>query len=255
MGAVKSIVINIILKFVNNSRVSYKFGNFGSDVLSKFLDPLTYERISFIHPLNKQFVRMRNICVLSNILDPTTAIETGTYIGTSTIFLSKLVSKECFTIELIDEYADIAARRFAKYDVLKKITLIRGDSSVEITNILNKLNPETARVLAYLDAHWHDKLPLVSELKELINWGGKWLAIVDDFKIPEHQGYGFDLYNGIEIGYKLIEDLDSLCVLIPNESSENETGEKRGTAYIVPKSQRYLYSDVVLNALRLTEAR
>ena len=48
--------------------------------------------------------------------------------------------------------------------------------------------------MAYLDAHWEREIPTRNEPVELANWGGNWVAIIDDFKIPEGLSYGFDQY-------------------------------------------------------------
>ena len=58
--------------------------------------------------------------------------------------------------------------------------------------------------MAYLDAHWENFLPTTQEINDLIEWGGTFIAIVDDFQVPGFPEYGFDMYGESIVGPALL---------------------------------------------------
>lgn len=96
--------------------------------------------------------------------------------------------------------------------------------------ILDKLDPDTEGVLAYLDAHWVKEIPARNELTALASWGGNWVAIIDDFKVPGDPSYGFDQYGEIAVDLTLIPDSLGIQIFVPKISAETETGANKGTA-------------------------
>jgi len=167
-----------------------------------------------------------------NDFKPDYAIETGTYFGTSTIYLSGLVKEFTYTVEINEKYARIAKKRFEQNYSDLKIECILGDSKVEVRKILNTIPSQNLNVIAYLDAHWIGKVPTSTEIEELYNWGSNWVAIVDDFKVDSDLGYGFDVHDGVEVDSSTVPNLPGLQIWVPSEMSKLETGAKRGTAYI-----------------------
>jgi hypothetical protein len=137
-----------------------------------------------------------------------------------------------YTIE-IDEatFEKAKARHQSNYRDLD-ITHILGDSAHEIEKVLNVLDPATDRVIAYLDAHWLDAIPTKEELNKLVAWGGDWIAIIDDFQVPNDSGYSFDQYGEVTIGKSQVPKHSGIRTFTPSISSEMETGAKRGTGYI-----------------------
>ena len=121
----------------------------------------------------------------------------------------------------------------------------------EMQGILDSLDPLSEKVIAYLDAHWLDAIPTREELEILINWGGEWIAVVDDFFIPDQPGYGFDQYKDVVIGITQIPSGSGLEVYVPSESSTYETGARRGTGYILSSQLRRSLPEEVFTHLRL----
>ena len=92
------------------------------------------------------------------------------------------------------------------------------------------------RVLIYLDAHWDPQdLPLLEELKIIHSQIRHAIILIDDFRHPEDPGYGFDEYaGGVRIELKLLKQADPAFhqVFFPVMASSQETGMKRGSAYL-----------------------
>jgi hypothetical protein len=132
------------------------------------------------------------------------------------------------------------------------ITCILGDSANEIAKLLQNLDPKTERVLAYLDAHWLDAIPTKRDLEQLVEWGGQWIAIVDDFQVPHDAGYEFDAYGDVIIGETQVPKDCELEILVPSVSAQLETGARRGTGYIIHgKSFTHLSNSMFVNLKRL----
>jgi hypothetical protein len=53
-------------------------------------------------------------------------------------------------------------------------------------------DPTNDPTLFYLDAHWEEYLPLRDELQLIYNNFPRAVVLVDDFKVDDDLGYGFD---------------------------------------------------------------
>lgn len=89
----------------------------------------------------------------------------------------------------------------------------------------------------YLDAHWQDDVPLAEEL-ELIaaSWSDP-VIMIDDFQVPDDQGYGFDSYrNGLSLtlDYLPLAKLPPLRLFWPGAAASEETGHRRGCVVLAP---------------------
>ena len=183
----------------------------------------------WILPFNGQANRTATVYQLCGSFKPNSIIETGTYFGTTSIFFSKLAGN-IHTIEINPKTAKIAKSRFRNLGT--EINLHVGSSIETLATILVGLDPKSQRVLCYLDAHWESYLPLKEELSILCNWGGNFVAIIDDFENPIYPEYGFDKYGDSIVGIDMIPQNMGLSLLVPNEPAICETGAKRGTGYV-----------------------
>jgi predicted O-methyltransferase YrrM len=161
---------------------------------------------------HRQAERWNTISTIANRFKNTHAIETGTYLGSTTPYISSLVSEATFTIEINAKTEKKARKCFEKNHARRNIHLIHGDSVQEIKVVLKNIDPAASRVLAYLDAHWLDKIPTIEEITSLVEWGGPWIAIIDDFNVPLDNGYGFDHCGDVIIGPMLVPKLEELHV-------------------------------------------
>lgn len=220
---------------------------FGEQLSEFFLDhirPFRYFDRWSIQPFNGQSKRMSVIWQIARDFKPTLGIETGTFLGSSTPYLASMVSGDMYTIEIDEQTALLAKERFEKNHKNSKIKLVVGDSVERISQILGKTNPKDSRILAYLDAHWYTAVPTTAEIEALINWGGSWIAIVDDFKVPDDKGYRFDVYGAIEISKEILPDNEELCLYVPMIPSEQETGRRKGTGYVCQKKDEEFLSNI-----------
>lgn len=130
-----------------------------------------------------------------------TAIETGTYKGHTSMFLSYLFNSVHTTEINQSEYNDT-------YKILKNcsnITCHLGSSDKVFQHLLPSLKGE--RLFFYLDAHWNDFWPLLDEIREI----GKThfnncIIMIDDFKVPNRPDIEFDKYGNHECSMEYIQN-------------------------------------------------
>jgi len=220
--------------------------------LFQLISPLEIFKNWWVYPLNGQARRMYNLSIISHYLRPKYVVETGTFMGSSTWFFLGVPSVEkVLSIESNQNSYEIAkARLLPVYG--ERIELIFGDSKISFDKILSGLSPDTT-LLCYLDAHWEGDIPTTLELEALCRWGGNWVAIVDDFKIhaSNPNGYGFDKYEDLQVDISIIPHDSSVQVFVPDEPATNETGAKRGTAYIFSERGRAMLPQSFLEELKL----
>lgn len=109
-------------------------------------------------------------------------VETGTYYGDMVEAVRKNFDR-IYSIELSDELYEKAKKRFKRE---KHIELIHGNSSIELRNVINKINQPA---LFWLDAHYSggvtargDKdTPVYKELDCILNATDKGHVIIIDY--------------------------------------------------------------------------
>lgn len=170
---------------------------------------------------------------LKHRFDIETAVETGTCLGSTTLFLSNNF-KTVYTVEINQSYLKIAKQKFISR---KNIETILGDSSKVLRGILDRLNNKT---IIFLDAHWEKHCPLKDELKQILWSGLRPVIAIHDFHVPLAATLGYDSYNGQPFTIEWIKgELDSIYGAQSYEyyynSEENSGGAKRGIVYITSK--------------------
>ena len=159
-------------------------------------------------------------------------IETGTFLGSTTLLLSQWC-EEVHTIE-VNEINYFKAKEALKYTNVK---MYLGSSE----NILNQILPKVklSRIGIFADAHWNTYNPLIDELNTIASSGIKPIFIaIHDFKNPNHPEFGFDTYNGQDYEWSWIEQYikniygeDGFII----EYNSEATGAKRGIIFIYKK--------------------
>ena len=163
---------------------------------------------------------------------PELIIETGTCEGETTGYMAETSGLNVLTCEAMPERVDTATQRL-KY---MNVQVVEADSRAFL-RAAAKRHSHT-RTLFYLDAHWDVELPLTEELNIIFGSWPDFVVMIDDFKIDDDPGYGFDDYTNIDqgiIGMELISKLiraHNVPVFFPVAKSDTETGAKRGSAYI-----------------------
>lgn len=225
-----------------------QFGQYWSELWLKHVDPNAIFRHWFVLPFNGQAFRLYSFAIICHLLKPTVGIETGTYYGTSTyLFRGIPTIRKTYSIEYDKRFFEISFFRLRQQILDGNLEIINGDSKSEISNILAELNPETERVIAYLDAHWNGDIPTIFEVQSLLNWKGNWVALVDDFQIPGPSGvgYGYDSYNGQDVNSEIFDGMGEFSILVPSQLASNETGARRGTGYFVGGNERHNFTNLL----------
>jgi hypothetical protein len=248
MRKIKSRIYQKVRLHIPDFSFSIDFSEFLLDHIPPFI---YFDRWS-VQPFNGQLKRFQTISWICDAFEPTHAIETGTFLGSSTPYLSALVSEKTYSIEIDRKTAKKANDRFQKNHAKQNIELIVGDSAKEISKVLKLIDPKKSKVIAYLDAHWYDAIPTTEEIQSLNKWGGAWIAIIDDFKVDFDDGYGFDQYENTIIGKKIIPQIKDAALYVPYGQSEKETGRRKGTGYLFSKkAQRIVKPNLKKNLLKM----
>lgn len=186
-------------------------------------------------PLNGQRGRQAIVRELCRVTQFDAVVETGTFRGTTTQFLADVSGAVVYSIEANERYYWYAVKRLRDRDV----HLILGDSRVAVGDLAGRI-PASKQCLFYLDAHWGPGLPLADELAAIRdNWPAS-TVIIDDFKVPFDEGYGYDDYGpGSVLDETLLEAaaMHGWRLGYPVLDSREETGASRGAAILIgPRS-------------------
>lgn len=180
----------------------------------------------FGEPLNGQAMRRETFEFLVEEFVPTAFVETGTFVASTTRYLASL-GIPTYTVEVNPGFQAVARLALRGTD---GVTMLCGDSVTGIRCLAEK--GEVHRPLAYLDAHWEERVPLAEELDVLFaNWGDV-IAVIDDFHVPGEPGYGYDIYAGIPLSADGIDLPGDALLAYPSVPPAVETGSRRGTAYV-----------------------
>jgi hypothetical protein len=121
--------------------------------------------------------------------------ETGCFAGDTTFYLARRYPHlPVYSCDIDREYAAFTARRLA------------GSPNAEVTcedspGMLARVASRHVRPLAFLDAHWGEDWPLVTELGIVTAAAG--VAVIHDFDIS-HDRFSYDTYDGVPCGPLLL---------------------------------------------------
>jgi hypothetical protein len=141
---------------------------------------------------NGQFSKHRIFRDLCAVLPIDVFVETGANSGATTHFLAGF-GKPVYAVEIDPGFYERAKTRVQE-DVLVDLRL--GDSPDFLCQLVEKELSEDLLIFFYLDAHWHDHLPLADELKIIAAHHPRAIVMIDDFKVEDDPDYGFDSYGG-----------------------------------------------------------
>ncbi|WTO32909.1 class I SAM-dependent methyltransferase [Streptomyces achromogenes] len=116
-------------------------------------------------------------------------IETGTFLGDTTVYLARTYSHlPVWTCDIDEQAIGVARRR------LRDLPNARSEC-MDSPGLVKEAVEKFERPIFYLDAHWDVSWPLQEEL-ELINNG---IVCIDDFDIG-HPRFAYDVYDGVPCG-------------------------------------------------------
>ena len=160
-------------------------------------------------------------------LDADAIIETGTCLGDTTDYLSRVYPDlPILSVEIDGNRAEFARLRLRERS---NVEVVRGDSAT----VLEATAHRFSRPIFYLDAHWADDWPLRREL-DTVRQG---VAVVDDFDVG-HDRFGFDSYGGVDCNAgRIKESLPGCAIWIPDVGFRHrypclQVGRRAGRAYV-----------------------
>lgn len=187
--------------------------------------------------MNWQTIRKEIVNNIINKCGIEKIVETGTFIGNTTAYLQMKYNLPVYTCELNNQFYLLAKSRLKG---MKDIFFHDTDSRSFLES-LTKNELVSHKVFFYLDAHWYNDLPLRDEIVIIAKSLKNFVILVDDFEVPGDTGYGYDDYgNGKILNLEYIQDLlekFQITPFFPSESSDKETGSKRGCVVLAPKGK------------------
>jgi hypothetical protein len=182
-------------------------------------------------PFNGQCFRQLIFLDLAQSCRFEAIVETGTFRGSSTIFLAKNSGgAPVYTSEISLRYFALASRRLRS---LRNVSLYNMDSRRFLAALPL---PRETRTFFYLDAHWHKDLPLEDETEFIMRNFRSFVIMIDDFEVPGDPGYSFDDYGP---GKRLsLSDFpfhtdNRIVSYRPGRPSSRESGIRRGCIILV----------------------
>lgn len=173
-------------------------------------------------PFNNQKTRTEIIDSIFNNEQFDEIIETGTLLGNTTeYFANKNIPVT--SVEISELYFLISKARFLDK---KKVNLINSDSS----KFLSNLNPSKRKIFFYLDAHSQDFIPLQEEISHCLKFENS-IILIDDFKVPENDTFGYDTYGNIELSIENYDQLLNHDLYFPNYDAKIDFNS-RGYVFI-----------------------
>jgi hypothetical protein len=183
--------------------------------------------IGFGGPLNGSPTRLAAFEELKRRCSFDAVVETGTYRGETTIYFA---SAGCpvYSSEVNPRYLGYAQVRLR---FRSNVHFCLGDSRQFLRRLIQDTSVPKDRVFFYLDAHWHEDLPLREEVGMIFRHWTRPVVMVDDFQVPDDSGYQFDDYGeGKKLSLEYLNPVTHLGFIpfFPTLPSSKEVGLKRG---------------------------
>jgi len=182
-------------------------------------------------PFNGQEGRLAIVAQLLAAVNPAAIVETGTYRGISTRWFADHFNGPVWSCEKEELYLIQARHRLRDS---KNVQLELADSRAFLRRLAPALDVERSS-LFYLDAHWERDLPLRDELRIIFSAQPKAVVLIDDFRVPDDPGYGWDDYGPdrvVDVS-QLVDTIPrSAALYFPTLASSQETGAKRGCCVV-----------------------
>jgi predicted O-methyltransferase YrrM len=180
----------------------------------------------FGEAFNGQAERTEIIHQLIAGLKPAVCIETGTFFGFTSAHLAEL-GVPVYTIERDPGLCNVSRIRLLRK---RNVRVLHGDSASVLPNLA--ADPAVRKPFVYLDAHWGERLPLVSEVETVLSAWPDCVIVVDDFLVPHDSAYGYDTYDGQALSLEILSLAPGAIAAYPSLPAAQETGARRGTLYV-----------------------
>jgi len=191
---------------------------------------------------NHECIRSYIIWRLFKEFNCTSFVETGTFYGDTTAYVSKVFKTPVFTGE-INRTHYLVSKLNLLWD--RNIDQTLADSPEFLNRVLDPSilgnNP-----MFYLDAHWREHVPLGDELALIGDQSKRGLILIDDFMVPWDSNYLYDEYPSMRIDMDVINSYlknlrDDVDVYLPTYSTHQEpTGKGIGFAVAIMGQEQEL---------------
>jgi hypothetical protein len=141
---------------------------------------------------NGQFSKHRIFADLCAVFSFQSFVETGANTGWTTRFICRQ-GKPVHAVEIAPNFFKQAKQNLNDQP---QAHLTLGESSEFLYTLCNNTLSRRDLAFFYLDAHWRDRLPLAEELNIIAIHHARAVVMIDDFKVEDDSGYGYDLYEG-----------------------------------------------------------
>ena len=119
--------------------------------------------------------------VIKNIFGIRNLVETGTYKGATSIYLSKYFEK-VYSIEINEDNYKYVSGKIGDKNI-NNIKLYHGSSDDLLESVIKGELIDNS-TLFYLDAHWYEPCPLLDELESISKCGLRPVIMIHDFQVP-----------------------------------------------------------------------
>lgn len=221
--------VSRVLRRVRHSTVDGLLAPAGA-VFDLFAKP--QRRLAFGGPLNDQAFRRLVVEGVIAGCELRTVIETGACRGTSTEFFASCGVESVWAVEYVPRLFWYTRLRLRKNS---RIHILPGDSRAGLLRLAQDSLLVSKPTLFYLDAHWGPDLPLAGEIEIIARHWSRWVAVIDDFCVPDDPGYGYDSYGvdaTIDAAYCERIEIPNMRIFYPALESRYETGRRRGCAVV-----------------------
>jgi len=174
-------------------------------------------------PMNGQACRQQLVRDLMRAVEFDEVIETGTYRGVTTTFLSNTSGLPVHTAEVSARFFHYSRVRCAGDPA---ITVHHRDSRGLLRQLADRDGDPT--LFFYLDAHWGEDVPRYEELEIINRRWSRAVVLIDDFRVNDDSGYGHETYNGVPLDLDYLPQLPGWRRYYPATRSSEETGMRRG---------------------------
>jgi hypothetical protein len=181
--------------------------------------------------LNGQRARRRIVMEVLEKTRPEFVVETGTFLGNTTGWFATSGNVTVYSCEISRPLHYVAKQRLRKFP---NVMLSLCDSRTLLTSLKDAGVCRNVTFF-YLDAHWLVDLPLLDEIEIIASSWPDFVILIDDFKVPDDDGYGYDRYGKATLNYSYISDIVqkyAIDVYFPTVASAIETGLKRGYVFL-----------------------
>jgi hypothetical protein len=145
-------------------------------------------------------VEKQGVDRIINILNIERIVETGTYIGKTSFYLAQKYPKlPVYSCEINPDFCSVARKNTQSCG---NLIIENVSSNVFIARLTQSDNKST---FFFLDAHWGDYLPLLDELKSILNDKVLSFIIIDEFKVPNRPDLAFAINDGKGTSFSLPE--------------------------------------------------